>query len=642
MHSLTTQSYKERYARSLADPEAFWAEQAQYIPWYTAPTQILSTDDEGLTRWYTGGKLNTCYAAVDYHVEQGRGAQTALIYDSPVTKTVQTFTYSELQDEVSRLAGLLQTLGVGKGDTVVIYMPMVPEAAFALLACARIGAIHSVVFGGFAPHELAIRIDDAKPTVILSASCGIEFEKVIPYKPLLDEALRQSAHQPVRCLILQRPMHPAALHPRRDLDWQASVAQANPVGCMPLDATDPLYILYTSGTTGKPKGIVRDNGGHAVALAYSLRAIYDVKPGDVFWAASDVGWVVGHSYIVYGPLIQGCTTVLFEGKPVRTPDAGTFWRVIEQHGVNVLFTAPTAFRAIRKEDPEALLRNKYDISSLRYLFLAGERCDPPTLHWLQEVVPVPVIDHWWQTESGWPMVANQMGIEPVPVKAGSATWPVCGFNLQILGENGQPLGPDEEGYVCLKLPLPPGSLPTLWNDTPRFRQSYLSRFPGYYLTGDGGYIDDDGYVYIMGRVDDVINVAGHRLSTGEMEEMVGSHPAVAECAVIGIADELRGQRPVGLVVLKDGVEVDEPHLEAELVGIIRDRIGAVAYFRNALVVKRLPKTRSGKILRKTIRQIADGEPCAVPSTIDDPAILDEIRARLMTQNIGHAFRFQAI
>ncbi|MBN8825790.1 MULTISPECIES: propionyl-CoA synthetase [unclassified Spirosoma] len=637
-----TLSYLNEYRRSLDDPAAFWAEQAGEIPWFRKPGRILSTDSAGLTRWFAGGKLNTCYAAVDYHVENGRADQTALIYDSPVTNTVRRFTYTELRDEVAQLAGTLKRLGVQRGDTVVIYMPMVPEAVFAMLACARIGAIHSVVFGGFAPHELALRIDDAHPKVILSASCGIEFDRVIPYKPLLDEALRLASFSPKHCLILQRPMQEAELTPSRDLDWATAVRQSLMANIVPVNATDPLYILYTSGTTGKPKGIIRDNGGHAVALKYSMRAVYDVQPGDTFWAASDLGWAVGHSYIVYGPLLHGCTTILFEGKPVRTPDAGTFWRVIQQHGVKAFFTAPTAFRAIKKEDPEGLLRQQYDLSSLKYVFVAGERCDPPTLHWLEQTVGVPVIDHWWQTESGWPMVANQMGIESVPVKAGSSTRPVAGFDLQILDEHGQPLGPNEEGYVCLKLPLPPGCLPTLWNDTPRFRQSYLSRFPGYYLTGDGGFVDADGYVFIMGRVDDVINVAGHRLSTGEMEEIVGNHPAVAECAVVGIADELRGQRPIGLVVLKDGISTEEGTLENELVTMIRDTIGAVAYFRQATIVKRLPKTRSGKILRKTIRQIADGEPFTMPSTIDDPAILDEIRNRLSERSIGNAFAFAGL
>lgn len=637
-----TPSYTREYRYSLENPTDFWARQAGEIPWFRKPGRILSTDSQGLTHWFAGGQLNTCYAAVDYHVESGRAEQTALIYDSPVTGIIQKFTYTQLRDAVAQLAGALQQLGVQKGDTVVIYMPMVPEAVFAMLACARIGAIHSVVFGGFAPHELALRIDDARPKVVLSASCGIEFDRVIPYKPLLTEALQRATFSPDYCLMLQRSMHLAELDPARDRDWATTVEKAPKADIVPVNATDPLYILYTSGTTGKPKGIVRDNGGHAVALKYSMRAVYDVAPGDVFWAASDLGWAVGHSYIVYGPLLHGCTTVLFEGKPVRTPDAGTFWRVIEQHSVKAFFTAPTAFRAIKKEDPEGLLRQPYNLSSLNYLFVAGERCDPPTLHWLQQTVGVPVIDHWWQTESGWPMVANQMGIEPIPVKAGSATRPVAGFDLHILDENGQVLPAGEEGYVCLKLPLPPGCLPTLWNDTPRFRQSYMSRFPGYYLTGDGGYVDADGYVFIMGRVDDVINVAGHRLSTGEMEEIVGSHTAVAECAVVGIADDLRGQRPIGLVVLKDGVSLDETTLEAELVALIRDTIGAVAYFRQALVVKRLPKTRSGKILRKTIRQLADGESFAMPSTIDDPAILTEIRDRLADRGIGNAFAFAGL
>lgn len=634
MSSAATTSYLKEHQRSLTDPEDFWTEQARAIPWVTFPTQILSTDSEGIIRWYADGVMNTCYAAVDYHVEQGRGEQIALIYDSPVTNTVQRFTYRDLQTEVSRLAGVLKQLGAGYGDTVVIYMPMVPETAFAMLACARLGAIHSVVFGGFAPHELALRINDAEPKVILSASCGIEFDRVIPYKPLLDEGIRLATHQPDHCLILQRPQCWAELVENRDLDWVTTLATAEPADWVPVRATDPLYILYTSGTTGKPKGIVRDNGGHAVALKYSLKAIYNIEPGDVFWAASDFGWAVGHCYIVYGPLIGGCTAILFEGKPVRTPDAGTFWRVIQDHKVKVFFTAPTAFRAIRKEDPEGKLLKNYDISSLETIFVAGERCDPPTLHWLGDLTGTPIIDHWWQTESGWPMVANQMGINPMPVKPGSSSLPVCGYDLQILGENGQQLAPNEEGYVCLKLPLPPGFTPTLWRDPERFRQSYLNRFPGYYLSGDGGYIDEDGYVFIMGRVDDVINVAGHRLSTGEMEEIVGAHPAVAECAVVGIADELRGQRPVGFVVLKDDwagtPERDEIRsIEDELVAMIREKIGAVAYFRNAVVVKRLPKTRSGKILRKTIRQIADGETFTMPSTIDDPVILDEIRAALM-------------
>ncbi len=630
-------SYSPAYTRSLTDPEAFWQEQATAIPWVEFPTKILSTDEDGLTHWFANGVMNTCYAAVDYHVEQGRANQVALIYDSPVTNTVQRFTYQDLQAKVAQLAGVLRRLGVGYGDTVVIYMPMVPEAAFAMLACARLGAIHSVVFGGFAPHELALRIDDAQPKVILSASCGIEFDRVIPYKPLLDEAIRLATHQPDHCLILQRPQCQATLSFNRDLDWADTLTTAEPAGWVPVRATDPLYILYTSGTTGKPKGIVRDNGGHAVALKYSLKAIYNVEPGDVFWAASDLGWAVGHSYIVYGPLLGGCTAILFEGKPVRTPDAGTFWRVIQDHKVKVFFTAPTAFRAIKKEDPDGKLRQQYNLSSLETIFVAGERCDPPTLNWLGNLAGVPIIDHWWQTESGWPMVANQMGINPIPVKAGSSSVPVCGYDLTILDGNGQQLPPNREGYVCVKLPLPPGFCPTLWNDNERFQKSYLNRFPGYYLSGDGGYIDEDGYVFIMGRVDDVINVAGHRLSTGEMEEIVGAHPAVAECAVVGIADDMRGQRPVGFVVLKDDWTDASRSVEDELVAMIRETIGALAYFRNAVTLKRLPKTRSGKILRKTIRQIADGEPFTIPSTIDDPVILDEIRIALTERKVGLAF-----
>ncbi|MEZ0484146.1 propionyl-CoA synthetase [Fibrella aquatica] len=633
----TTEPYALQHHRSLADPAGFWREQALRIPWYLEPAQILTTDDEGLTRWYAGGELNTCYAAVDFHVENGRTNQPALIYDSPVTGQVRSYSYLALRDEVAKLAGMLRQLGVEKGSTVVIYMPMVPEAVFAMLACARLGAVHSVVFGGFAPPELAVRINDVRPVVVLSASCGIEFDKTVPYKPLLDAALGLANHQPEHCVILQRPQCHAELYAHRDHDWASLLVHATPAEPVPVLATDPLYVLYTSGTTGKPKGIVRDNGGHAVAMAYSMEAVYNARPGDVFWAASDLGWAVGHSYIVYAPLLYGCTTILFEGKPVRTPDAGTFWRVIAQHKVSTFFTAPTAFRAVRKEDPEASLRQAYDLSSLRALFVAGERCDPSTLSWLQDTLNVPVIDHWWQTESGWAMVANQLGIEPMPVKAGSATKPVCGYDLQILDEDGEPLGANQEGYVCLKLPLPPSCLPTLWNDTPRFKESYLSRFPSYYLTGDGGYVDEDGYVFIMGRVDDVINVAGHRLSTGEMEEIVGGHAAVAECAVVGIACPLRGQRPVGLVVLKDGQPITAEQLEGELVTLIRENIGAVASFRTALVVKRLPKTRSGKILRKTIRQLADGELTGVPATIDDPIIIDELRTILIQNKVGVAF-----
>ena len=630
-------SLAEQHRRSLADPDGFWAEKATAIPWYQPPEQALSVDDEGLTRWFADGLLNTCYTALDHHVAQGRGEQIALIYDSPVTGVVRRFTYRALHDEVARLAGALQAQGVERGDRVIIYMPMVPETAMAMLACARLGAVHSVVFGGFAPRELAIRIDDAEPKVVLTASCGLEFDRVIPYKPLLDEALKLATHQPDRCLLLQRSQCPAELDSPLYLDWQTAVDEAQPVDCMPVAATDPLYILYTSGTTGKPKGIVRDNGGHAVALAYSMKAVYNLEPGQVMFTASDFGWAVGHSYSVYGPLIYGCTSVILEGKPVRTPDAGTFWRIVQDYKVNVLFTAPTAFRAIRKEDPTAELRSQYDLSSLQAVFVAGERCDPATLAWLQAVTGVPVVDHWWQTESGWPMVANQLGSCALPVKPGSPTKPVCGYDLQILGEDGTPLGPNEEGYVCLKLPLPPGCLPTLWRDTPRFREAYLTRFPGYYLSGDGGYIDQDGYVFITGRVDDVINVAGHRLSTGEMEELVSSHPAVAECAVVGITCPLRGQRPVGFVVIKDGLVITAEAVELELVALIRQKIGALAWFRTVLTVKRLPKTRSGKILRKTIRQLADGEPFETPPTIDDPLILDEIRALLTVQEVGVAF-----
>lgn len=628
-------NYQEFYQRSIEDREGFWGEEANKISWFEKPQTILSQDEKGFYRWFKGGKINTCFLAVDYHVEAGNGDKIAMIYDSPVTKTIKKYTYKEVQTQVSKIAGALRALGVEKGDRVVLYMPMIPEAAFSMLACARLGAVHSVVFGGFAPHELAIRIEDAEPKVIISASCGIEFDKVIPYKHLLDDAINQSSFKPSKCLIFQRPMETADLIEGRDVDFKSAVEAATPTECVPVDATDPLYILYTSGTTGKPKGIVRDNGGHAVALRFSMEYIYDVKPNDVYWAASDVGWVVGHSYIVYAPLIYGCTTVFFEGKPVRTPDAGTFWRVIEEHQVNVFFTAPTAFRAIKKEDPNADLKKKYDTSSLKSIFVAGERCDPPTLHWLQEISQLPVIDHWWQTETGWSIVANMMGVEQFPVKAGSATKPVCGFEVKILNEAGEEINePNKEGYVCVKLPMPPSCLPTLWNDDERFKSSYLNQFEGYYLTGDGGYIDQDGYVFIMGRIDDVINVAGHRLSTGEMEEIVGSHKAVAECAVVGIADELRGQRPVGFVVLKDGANLEEKQLEEELVALIREQIGAVAFFRNAVLVKRLPKTRSGKILRKTMRQIIDGEPYTIPSTIDDPAILHEIGTRCLERGIG--------
>ena len=611
------------YRRSLDDPEGFWMEAAADIDWVEAPGRALDDSRAPFYRWFPDGVLNTCHNAVDRWADGDRADQLALVYDSPVTSTVRTFTFRELRDEVARFAGVLRGLGVERGDRVVIYLPMVPEAAVAMLACARIGAVHSVVFGGFAPNELAVRIDDARPKVVLSASCGIEVNRVIEYKPLLDLAIASSTHRPEACVLLQREQAAATLGDR-DHDWHELVAAALPVPCEPVGATDPLYVLYTSGTTGKPKGVVRDNGGHAVALRWSLPNVYGARPGDVYWAASDVGWVVGHSYIVYGPLLTGCTSVLYEGKPVGTPDPGAFWRVVQDHGVDVLFTAPTAFRAIKKEDPKGEHLARHDVSSLRTLFLAGERLDPDTYHWALDLLRIPVVDHWWQTETGWPVAANLMGVEPLPVKPGSPTKPVPGYDVRILDGAGDEMPAGTEGSVVIKLPLPPGTLPTLWGDDERFVRSYLSTYDGCYLTGDGGYVDDDGYLYVMGRIDDVINVAGHRLSTGAMEEVVATHPDVAECAVIGVADELKGQVPLGLVVLKAGADRDAAEVEAELVAMVRDRIGAVAAFKRATVVGRLPKTRSGKILRATMRAIADGREYAVPSTIDDPAILDEI------------------
>jgi len=628
-------TFDEVYDRSMADPEGFWGEAATAIHWEQPPATVLDTSNAPFYRWFRGGRLNTCFNALDRWVDGGdgvdelRGDQPALIYDSPVTGTVTTYTYRELRDLVARFAGALAALGVGKGDRVVVYMPMVPEAAVAMLACARLGAVHSVVFGGFAPHELAIRIDDARPKVVVSASCGIEGSKVIEYKPLLDRAIDLAGSSaPEHCIVLQRPQVTASLVAGRDLDWAEAVAAAEPHPCVEVEATDPLYVLYTSGTTGKPKGVVRDNGGHAVALRWSMPNVYDVQPGEVFWAASDVGWVVGHSYIVYAPLLSGCTTVLYEGKPVGTPDPGAFWRVAAQHGVSVLFTAPTALRAIKKEDADGAFLAGHDLSKLRALFLAGERTDPDTYTWAVDLLGIPVIDHWWQTETGWSVAANCLGIERLPVKAGSPTRPVPGYRVEILDEMGAEVEPGRDGSIAVKLPLPPGSLPTLWNDDARYVSSYLSTYEGYYLTGDGGRIDDDGYLFVMGRTDDVINVAGHRLSTGAMEEIISTHPSVAECAVIGVADELKGQMPLGLVVLKNGVDIEPAVLEAELVAMVRGEIGAVASFKRAVVVARLPKTRSGKVLRATMRAIADGRDFAVPSTIDDPAVLDEIGSAL--------------
>ena len=633
---MQTRTYEEAYRASIDDPETFWREAAHDIDWFEFPASILDADANGTSRWFRGGKLNTAWLALDRHVQTGRGDNTALIYDSPVIGQILRWTFAELTERVARVAGGLENLGVTQGDRVIVYMPMIPEAVIAMLACARIGAVHSVVFGGFAAPELALRIDDAKPDVVLSASCGIEFQTVIPYKPLLDEAIDLAASKPAHTVIVRRPQLEAALIEGRDLDWAAWEAASEPVPCVEVDAWDPLYILYTSGTTGRPKGVVRDNGGHAVALNYSMDAIYGCDAGDVYWAASDVGWVVGHSYIVYGPLIKGCTTVLYEGKPVRTPDAGAIWRVIAEHGVKTFFVAPTAFRAVKKEDPDSTLKRRYDISCLDYLFVAGERLDPPTYEWLKQTVHTPVIDHWWQTETGWSICANMAGVADADereTRPGSPSFPVPGYDLRILDDDGNELGPDEEGNVVVKGPLPPGTLPTVWGDHQRYVEAYWSRYPGFYLTGDGGYRDADGYVYIMGRVDDVMNVAGHRLSTGELEEVVAAHPAVAECAVVGIADEDRGQVPLGLVLLKDGVNADPAEVESELVQMVRRRVGAFANFKQALVVPRLPKTRSGKILRQVIRRIADGQPVEPPSTIDDPAILAEIQTALRERGL---------
>ena len=611
-----------------------WQQAADDIHWFRAPTRLLDDSNPPFYRWYPDGVTNACFNAVDIHVEQGRGEQPAIIYDSPVTGTKRSYTFAQLLDQVSRCAGLLRSQGVARGDRVIVYMPMVPEAIIAMLACARIGAIHSVVFGGFASNELAVRIDDATPTVIVSASCGVEPSRVVAYKPLLDEAIRLAAHKPAACIILQRPVQEAALVAGRDLDWATAMAAAAPVDCVPVNANDPLYILYTSGTTGQPKGVVRDTGGSIVSLKWSMKNVYNVHPGEVYWAASDVGWVVGHSYICYGPLFNGNTTVLYEGKPVGTPDPGAFWRVIEEYDVKVLFTAPTAFRAIRKEDPQGRYLEKYDHSGLRALFLAGERCDPNTLEWALEKLQVPVIDHWWQTETGWSICANCLGIEQLPIVPGSPARAVPGYDVQVLDADGNRAPPGEIGALVIKSPLPPGTFTTLWNAPQRYQTAYFNRFPGYYETGDAGYIDADGYVFVMARTDDVINVAGHRLSTGAMEEVLADHPDVAECAVIGVADAMKGQLPLGLLVLNAGVSRAPADIVAEAVALVRERIGPVAAFKLCAVVERLPKTRSGKILRGTMRSIADGESWNMPATIDDPAILEEIGRTL--QQLGLA------
>ena len=618
-------TYTDSYRRSLQSREAFWLEAAAAIHWTQEPTRALDESNAPLYRWFPDGELNTCYNALDRHVDGGRGEQPALIWDSAVTEATRTYTFRELRDEVALFAGGLASLGVGKGDRVILYMPMVPEAAIAMLACSRLGAVHSVVFGGFAPKELAARVEDATPKVIVAASCGIEPARVVEYQPIVTAALASTTHQPDRVVMLQRDVARAELG-ERDVDWAELMALASPVEPVPVAATDPLYILYTSGTTGRPKGVVRDNGGHAVGLTYSMSAVFDVHAGDVWWTASDVGWVVGHSYIVYAPLLVGATTVLYEGKPVGTPDAGAFWRVIAEHGVKALFTAPTAIRAIKRVDPEGAELAKYDLSDFRTLFVAGERLDPETYHWASEALHVPVIDNWWQTETGWPISANLRGLEPMPVKPGSSTMPVPGWDVQILDQSGERMPIGQEGAIAIKLPLPPGALATVWGDDQRYVEEYLSRYDGYYLTGDGGYLDEDGYLFVMGRTDDVINVAGHRLSTGAIEAVLASHPAVAECAVIGVHDQLKGQLPWGFVVLKSGIDTDEDTLRTELVAAVRRDIGPVAAFRDVSIVDGLPKTRSGKILRKTMRGIADGHNDErVPSTIEDESVLDALR-----------------
>ena len=626
--------YAATHRLSIENPEEFWARAAEGIDWQERWNHVLDAAD-GLTgSWFTGGRLNTCYNALDRHVERGRGEQAAIIYDSAVTDTKRTITYAQLLDEVAHFAGALAANGVAKGDRVIVYMPMIPEAIVAVLACARLGAVHSVVFGGFAANELATRIDDAKPTLIVSASCGIEPSRLVEYKPLLDEAIDLSRHKPSRCILLQRPQVEAPMRAGRDIDWNDAMAAAEPHACVTVEATDPLYLLYTSGTTGQPKGIVRDNGGHAVALHWSMKNIYGVEPGEVYWAASDIGWVVGHSYIIYGPLLHGNTTVLYEGKPVGTPDAGAFWRVAAEHKVAAMFTAPTAFRAIKQQDPNGELIGDYDLSGLRTLFLAGERCDPDTLHWAEDKLGIPVIDHWWQTETGWSIAANCVGIERLPVKAGSVGPAAPGWDVRTLDANGNDVGPGEVGAIACKLPLPPGTLAGLWQAEDRFRDAYLTTFPGYYETGDAGFVDEDGYINVMSRTDDVINVAGHRLSTGAIEEVLAGHSDVAECAVIGAADRLKGQLPLGFLVLKAGVERDSSDIVGEAVHLVRKLVGPVAAFKNAVIVPRLPKTRSGKILRGTMRKIADSEDYTVPATIEDPVVLGEIQDAL--GSIGYA------
>jgi propionyl-CoA synthetase len=621
------------FQQSIEQPEEFWSNAAEGIDWIKQWDKVLDASNPPFYRWFSGAELNTCYNAVDRHVKAGRGEQTAIIYDSPVTDTIRKISYKELQTDVAKFAGALKSQGVNKGDTVIIYMPMIPEAAVAMLACARLGAIHSVVFGGFAASELAIRIDHARPKVLVTASGAVEGKKIIAYKPLVDRAIEQSNHRPEKCIIFQRDVVTAEMQKDRDLDWNELVAASEPADCVPVAATDPLYILYTSGTTGMPKGVMRDNGGHAVAIHWSMKHIYNIDAGDVFWSASDVGWVVGHSYIIYGPLLKGATTIIYEGKPIGTPDAGAFWRVISEHNVKVLFTAPTAFRAIKKMDPTGSLLGQYDMSSFEALYLAGERLDSDTYHWASDLLKVPIIDHWWQTETGWAIVANCRGIEEMEVKAGSPTLPVPGYDVRVVNDEGDELPAGKEGNIVIKLPLPPGTLAALWRNEDRFISSYMSAFSGYYETSDGGYIDKDGYVFVMGRMDDVINIAGHRLSTGAMEEVLAMHPDVAECAVIGTNDQLKGQLPLGLFVLKAGVDRDSEDIKSELVKMIREEIGPIACLRETSPVDRLPKTRSGKILRGTMRSIANGKDYRMPSTIDDPASLEEITGTL--QEMGY-------